>query len=341
MLLMRGPGGFTGGKVFDPHGHPPRHLPDALRPRRGRPPDFAAGHLADAAGPRRGRPPHDQIFAEVTFHAAYEPQRAVRTDRWKYIRRFDDYPSRCWPTATTAPRRISWSRRAGATAGRRGAALRPAVRPAGGAQPGGGPGTRRGAGRAARPAGGLDEETDDPLLEGPVPPHRERSSMIRRKCRPASPREALRQGSETPPRTRLDGLGGGRAPCGRSRRVAADSGGTAEGAQLTVVIVTPQPRHLRWLIGSSPQSRSCLRGALRLGSLAADDLPQAAVAGCVRGLHALVVRAWSRPRAGGPPRRGRRSAAQRPVARRRGPARRCLRTSKRGSCGVSYPSALS
>lgn len=32
---------------------------------------------------------NDQIFAEVTFHAAYEPQRAVRTSRWKYIRRFD------------------------------------------------------------------------------------------------------------------------------------------------------------------------------------------------------------------------------------------------------------
>ena len=35
---------------------------------------------------------HDEIFAEMTFHAAYEPQRAIRTERWKYIRRFDDYP---------------------------------------------------------------------------------------------------------------------------------------------------------------------------------------------------------------------------------------------------------
>jgi arylsulfatase A-like enzyme len=30
----------------------------------------------------------DEIFAEMTWHAAYEPQRAVRTQRWKYIRRF-------------------------------------------------------------------------------------------------------------------------------------------------------------------------------------------------------------------------------------------------------------
>ena len=34
---------------------------------------------------------HDALFAEVTFHAAYEPQRAVRTQRWKYIRRFDHH----------------------------------------------------------------------------------------------------------------------------------------------------------------------------------------------------------------------------------------------------------
>jgi hypothetical protein len=33
-----------------------------------------------------------EIFSELTYHAAYEPQRAIRTERYKYIRRFDDYP---------------------------------------------------------------------------------------------------------------------------------------------------------------------------------------------------------------------------------------------------------
>ena len=30
-----------------------------------------------------------EIFAEVNYHACYEPQRCIRTRRFKYIRRFD------------------------------------------------------------------------------------------------------------------------------------------------------------------------------------------------------------------------------------------------------------
>ena len=33
----------------------------------------------------------DEIFSEVTFHAAYQPMRCIRTERYKYIRYFDDY----------------------------------------------------------------------------------------------------------------------------------------------------------------------------------------------------------------------------------------------------------
>jgi len=32
----------------------------------------------------------DAVFAEVNYHHTYEPQRAVRTPRWKYIRRFQE-----------------------------------------------------------------------------------------------------------------------------------------------------------------------------------------------------------------------------------------------------------
>jgi N-sulfoglucosamine sulfohydrolase len=34
---------------------------------------------------------HDEIFGEVNYHAAYEPQRSVRTDRWRYIKRYDNF----------------------------------------------------------------------------------------------------------------------------------------------------------------------------------------------------------------------------------------------------------
>lgn len=92
MMIMRGPSGFAGGKVVDaPVSHldvfptlcelagvelPPWLRGDSLMP-------LVRGEVERL---------HEAIFAEVTFHAAYEPQRAVRTDRWKYIRRFDDYP---------------------------------------------------------------------------------------------------------------------------------------------------------------------------------------------------------------------------------------------------------
>lgn len=32
----------------------------------------------------------EEIFAELNYHAAYQPMRCIRTTRWKYIRRFYD-----------------------------------------------------------------------------------------------------------------------------------------------------------------------------------------------------------------------------------------------------------
>jgi arylsulfatase A-like enzyme len=54
-------------------------------------PEFLQGEslLPLVRGERTGV--REAIFAEGTYHAAYEPQRAVRTDRWKYIRRFLDH----------------------------------------------------------------------------------------------------------------------------------------------------------------------------------------------------------------------------------------------------------
>ena len=45
----------------------------------------------------------DEIFAEMTWHAAYEPQRAVRTQRWKYIRRFGERTTPVLPNCDDSP----------------------------------------------------------------------------------------------------------------------------------------------------------------------------------------------------------------------------------------------
>ena len=46
---------------------------------------------------------NDAIFAELTFHAAYEPQRAIRTERYKYIRRFGERRTPVLPNIDDSP----------------------------------------------------------------------------------------------------------------------------------------------------------------------------------------------------------------------------------------------
>lgn len=48
---------------------------------------------------------HDRLFFEQTYHAAYEPMRAVRDDRHIYLRRFDDRDSPVLPNLDTTPAR--------------------------------------------------------------------------------------------------------------------------------------------------------------------------------------------------------------------------------------------
>ncbi len=92
MLLVRGPG-FPAGGVVDALVTQLDVLPTLYR---------AAGVEVPAPLPGRPLQPlasgevdrlHDAVFGETTFHVAYAPQRSVRTDRWCYVRRFDDLGS--------------------------------------------------------------------------------------------------------------------------------------------------------------------------------------------------------------------------------------------------------
>jgi N-sulfoglucosamine sulfohydrolase len=95
MLLMRGPGGFERGRVFDALVSQLDLYPTICDVIGLEPPPWLEGTSLLPLVRGEVAEIHDEIFAEVTYHAAYEPQRAVRTGRYKYMRRYnEDHPGR-------------------------------------------------------------------------------------------------------------------------------------------------------------------------------------------------------------------------------------------------------
>ena len=90
MLIMRGPGGFTGGKVIDAMTTHLDIFPTICELLGIAPPAWLRGKsLMPLVRGETGQI-HEKLFFEVNYHAAYEPMRAVRTERWKYVRRFGE-----------------------------------------------------------------------------------------------------------------------------------------------------------------------------------------------------------------------------------------------------------
>ncbi|MCY4023038.1 MAG: sulfatase [Anaerolineaceae bacterium] len=88
-LIIGGPGGFDAGLEVDAL---VSHLDlfPTLCDLLGIPfPDWLQGKSLLPLLRRKGGGLYEALFAEINYHAAWEPQRSLRSERWKYIRRFD------------------------------------------------------------------------------------------------------------------------------------------------------------------------------------------------------------------------------------------------------------
>ncbi len=90
LLIMRGPGGFHGGRVSDALVSQIDLFPTICELAGIERPDWIRGNSMLPLLRKETKQINDAVFAEITFHAAYNPQRAVRTERYKYIRRFEN-----------------------------------------------------------------------------------------------------------------------------------------------------------------------------------------------------------------------------------------------------------
>ena len=90
MLIMRGPGGFEGGCVSDALVSHVDLYPTLCELVGAERPGWLQGRSLLPIVRGEAEEVNDAVFAEVTYHAAYQPMRCVRTKRWKYILRYDE-----------------------------------------------------------------------------------------------------------------------------------------------------------------------------------------------------------------------------------------------------------
>ena len=107
MLMMRLPGVFEGGKVVDSMVSHLDVFPTVCECAGVEKPEWLRGKslIPLVNGDDEI---HEELFFEVNYHACYEPLRAVRTKRWKYIRRFDDRKTPLMPNCDDGESKSVW-----------------------------------------------------------------------------------------------------------------------------------------------------------------------------------------------------------------------------------------
>lgn len=107
-LMLRGPGGFSGGKVCEAMVSHMDLYPTICELLNIDKPVWLEGKSMFPL--IRGEAPsiHDELFGEVNYHAAYEPKRAVRTPRYNYIRNFGEKQTPVLPNCDDSPSKELW-----------------------------------------------------------------------------------------------------------------------------------------------------------------------------------------------------------------------------------------
>jgi N-sulfoglucosamine sulfohydrolase len=90
LLIMRGPGGFGGGQVSNALVSHLDLYPTICELAGIDRPGWLQGHSMLPLMRGETDAIRQELFAEVTYHAAYEPQRMIRTERHALIRRYGD-----------------------------------------------------------------------------------------------------------------------------------------------------------------------------------------------------------------------------------------------------------
>ncbi len=103
MLIIRGPGGFHGGHVTDTLTSQVDLYPTLLALAGAPTPDDLDGRSLLPLARREVSEVREELFAELTYHAAYDPQRAIRTKRHKLIRHFGDRLEPVLPNVDDSP----------------------------------------------------------------------------------------------------------------------------------------------------------------------------------------------------------------------------------------------
>jgi N-sulfoglucosamine sulfohydrolase len=108
MLMMRGPGGFSGGKVCDAMISQLDIYPTLCEMLNLERPAWLTGKSMLPVIRGEAKEINDQVYGEVTYHAAYEPKRAIRTHRYKYIRHFGGRKTPVLPNCDDGPSKSLW-----------------------------------------------------------------------------------------------------------------------------------------------------------------------------------------------------------------------------------------